>query len=183
MKHKSVVAIGVSAAMVALLVGIALAAENRYTLKVPNGLSFSEFRGYEDWQAITVSQADSRHVLRLILGNSIAIKAYRAGIPGNGKPFPDGTKIAKILWEQKTITEKPFSVDKPDSVADTLKELEFREKDTERFPDTHGWGYAEFDYDAASDQFRPVGNDAKCGAECHTIAAAKDHTFTVYPKR
>jgi len=87
------------------------------------------------------------------------------------------------VWKVKSITEKPFSVTKPDSVADTLEEVEFREKDTKRFTDTHGWGYAEFEYDAASDQFRPAGNDAKCGAECHSIAAANDHTFTVYPKR
>jgi hypothetical protein len=169
--------------VLALLAGIALAAQDRFTLKVPNGLSFSEFRGYEDWQAITVSQIESRNVLRLILGNSVAIKAYREGIPGNGKLFPNGTKIVKIVWKVKSITEKPFSVTKPDSVADTLEEVEFREKDTKRFTDTHGWGYAEFEYDAASDQFRPAGNDAKCGAECHSIAAANDHTFTVYPKR
>jgi hypothetical protein len=67
---------------------------------------------------------------------------------------------------------------------DTLKFVELIEKDTKRFPDTHGWGYAEFAYDAASDTFKPAVNDAKCGAQCHEIAGpAKDYIFNAYAKR
>jgi Cytochrome P460 len=63
-------------------------------------------------------------------------------------------------------------------------------KDSKRFADSGGWD-AEFEYDAASDTFRPgnladmppQANDAKCGFACHTIVAAKDYVFTAYPKR
>ena len=65
-------------------------------MKVPGGLAFSEFRGYEDWQAISISQ--NEELVAVILGNPAMIDAYRAGIPGNGKPFPDGAKMAKIHW-------------------------------------------------------------------------------------
>jgi hypothetical protein len=82
-------------------------------------------------------------------------------------------------------------VSTPDTVPDRLTEVEFIEKDARRFPDSNGWGYAVFKYDAASDAFSPgtladkppQGNDAKCGAACHKLAAAKDYIFTAYPKR
>ena len=72
---------------------------------------------------------------------------------------------------------------KPDTVPGPLTEVEFIEKDAKRFPDTNGWGYAVFKYDVASGTFNPDGNDAKCGAACHKLAAAKDYIFTAYPKR
>ena len=52
-----------------------------------------------------------------------------------------------------------------------------------RFPDTHGWAYAQLPYDAASDTFTPYGSDAKCEYECHSMVAAKDYIFTAYGKR
>ena len=68
-------------------------------MKVPGGLAFSEFKGYEGWQAISISQNDK--VVAMILGNPVMIDAYQAGIPGNGKPVPDGAKMAKIHWTPK----------------------------------------------------------------------------------
>src|SRR5271167_1828273 len=62
-------------------------AQDKYTLKVPGGLAFSEFKGYEDWQAVGPSQTDAANVIRLILANPVMIDAYKQGIPGNGKPF------------------------------------------------------------------------------------------------
>ena len=160
-------------------------------MKVPDGLAFSEFRGYEDWQVVAPSQTDAQNVMRVILANPVMMKAYREGIPGNGKPFPEGSKMAKIEWEPKKLTDAPFSAKTPDTVPGPLTEVEFIEKDSKRFADTNGWGYAAFKYDAASDAFTPVtladkppqGNDAKCGAACHKLAAAKDYIFTAYPKR
>jgi len=64
-----------------------ISAQDKYTLKVPNGLSFSEFRGYEAWQVVSLSQDGP--LMAAILANPVMIKAYAAGIPGNGKPFPD----------------------------------------------------------------------------------------------
>jgi hypothetical protein len=159
---------------------VALAAQDKYTVQVPGGLAFSEFRGYEDWQTVAVSQTEDR--LKVIVANPVMIDAYRAGVPGNGKPFPDGSKIAKIEWTPKENAESPFPVNVPD----TLDGIGFIEKDSKRFPDTGGWGYAQFRYDPASDTYTPheefVG-DAKCGHACHTIVAAKDYIFTAYGKR
>jgi hypothetical protein len=178
-------------AFLSVLVALAMAAQDRYTVKVPNGLAFSEFKGYEDWQAVGASLTDSTNVIRLIVANPVMIDAYKKGVPGNGKPFPEGSKIAKIEWRPKKVSDAPFSVSAPDTVPGDLFGVELIEKDSKRFSDTHGWGYAMFYRDAASDTFRPAtsadkppqGNDAKCGAACHNLASAKDYIFTAYPKR
>src|SRR5881392_881569 len=68
----------------------------KYTVRVPNGLAFSEFRGYEGWQTVSISHNEK--VMAVILGNPVMIKAYQSGIPGNGRPFPDGSKMAKVHW-------------------------------------------------------------------------------------
>jgi hypothetical protein len=168
------------AVVLAVLGGRAFSAQDKYTVQVPNGLAFSDFRGYEDWLTVDVSQTEDK--LKMILANPVMIDAYRAGIPGNGKPFPDGSKLAKIEWKPKKNAEAPFSVNVPD----TLAGIGFMEKDGNRFPDSGGWGYAQFSHDPASDTFTPdekyVG-DAKCGVACHTIVAAKDYVFTAYGKR
>ena len=90
----------------------AFSAQDKYTLRVPNGLAFSDFRGYENWQVVAVSQTED--LLKVMVANPTMIDAYRAGVPGNGKPFPDGSKIAKIEWKPKKSTEAPFSVRIPD---------------------------------------------------------------------
>jgi hypothetical protein len=177
--------------IVSALVALAMAAQDRYTVKVTNGLGFSDFRGYEDWQVVAPSQTDAANVMRVIVANPVMMKAYREGVPANGKPFPNGSKIAKIEWEPKKLTDAPFSTSTPDTVPGRLTEVEFIEKDSKRFADTNGWGYAAFKYDTASNEFTPVtssdkppqGNDAKCGAACHKLAAAKDYILTEYPKR
>src|SRR5262245_58665967 len=70
---------------------------DKYTVKVPGGLAFSEFRGYESWQVVSISHTGEQ-VMAAILANSIMIDAYKAGIPANGQPFPDGAQMAKIHW-------------------------------------------------------------------------------------
>jgi hypothetical protein len=168
----------------AALAGLILAAQDKYAVKVPGGLAFSEFRGYEAWQAISVSRHEN--VVAVILGNPAMIDAYRAGIPGNGKPFPDAAKMAKIHWTPK---QNEFFPDA--TVPDKLMNIDFMTKDSKRFADSGGWGYAVFDYEAASDTFKPgtlagkppQGNDAKCGFACHTQTKARDYVFTYYGKR
>jgi hypothetical protein len=193
MKHMNVVRAGLVLAIgVSGLAGICLTAQqNKDTVQVTNGLALSEFKGYEDWQSVAPSYTGAANVMRLMVANPVMINAYREGIPANGKPFPDGSRMAKILWRPKQLTDAPFSASTPDTVPGSLKELEFIVKDSKRFPDTHGWGYAAFNYDPATDKLTPVslkdnppqGNDAKCGAACHTIAASTDYVFTGYPKR
>jgi cytochrome P460 len=177
MKRPPLPAITIGAALLAVLGSMAIAAQDRFTVKVPNGLAFSDFRGYDTWQDVAVSQTET--LLKVIVANDTMINAYRQGVPGNHEAFPDGSKIVKIEWIPKKNTESPYFV----MVPDTLKAVAVIEKDTRRFPDTNGWAYAQFDYDAASDTFTPNGNDAKCGYACHTTAAAKDYIFTAYRKR
>ena len=155
MKGKTIRVTLIVGVFLSVLVALALAAQDRYTLKVPNGLAFSEFRGYEDWQVVAPSQTDAQNVMRVILANPVMMKAYRAGIPANGKPFPDGSKIAKIEWRPRKVTDAPFSATTPDTVPGVLTEVEFIEKNAKRFADGNGWGFAVFDYDAASDTFAP----------------------------
>jgi len=187
MNRKSTLTIGIATVWVAVLGGLVMSAQDqqdKYTVKVPGGLAFSEFRGYEGWQAISISRNDK--VVAMILGNPVMISAYQAGIPANGKPVPDGAKMAKIHW-----IPKPNALFPTATVPGTLVNVDFMEKDSKRFADSGGWGWAVFDYDAASDTFKPgtttgappQGNDAKCGFACHTVAKAKDYVFTEYGKR
>ena len=172
----AVTVIGVAA--LAVLSGRAVvSAQDRYTVQVPNGLAFSEFRGYEDWQVVAVSQSGG--LIEVIVGNPAMIGAYKAGIPGNGRPFPDGARMAKIHWNAKKSAEAP----EPTTVPDTLHDIDFMVKDSRRFANSGGWGYAQFNYRAASDTFAPEGTGSDCGYTCHTIVKTKDYVFTAYPKR
>ena len=168
----------------AILGGSAISAD-KYTVQVPGGLVFSEFRGYEDWPVISIS--DNNGKFAAILGNPVIMDAFRAGVPGNGKPFPDGAKMAKIHWIPKTQETYPGQP----MVPGTQHDVDFMVKDSKRFADSGGWGYAEFEYDAASDTFKPgtlddqppQANDAKCGFACHTIVQTRDYVFTEYGHR
>jgi hypothetical protein len=127
-----------------------------------------------------VSVSQTEDLLKVIVANPTMIDAYRAGVPGNGKTFPYGSKIAKIKWKPKKNTEAPFSV----MVPDTLQDVLLIEKDNKRFPGTKGWAYAGFHYDPASDTFKPDPTGViNCGFACHSGVAAKDYIFTSYGKR
>jgi hypothetical protein len=178
MKRTTFSAILLIAVVLAVLGGRAISAQDKYTLQVPNGLAFSDFRGYEDWQVVSVSQ--TTELLKAMVANPVMIDAYKAGVPGNGMPFPDGSKIAKIEWKLKKNAEAPFSVNVPD----TLQDIFLIEKDIRRFPDTKGWAYAVFDYNPASDTYTPdATGTVNCGFACHTIVASKDYIFHSYQKR
>jgi hypothetical protein len=178
MRRKAIGLIILVGVPLSVLVALAIAAEDKYTLSVPNGLAFSDFRGYENWEVVAVSQTED--LLKVMVANPTMIGAYRSGVPGNGKSFPDGSRIAKIEWKPKKSTEAPFSVRIPDSLQDVF----FIEKNSKRFPNTKGWAYAAFDYDPASDTFRPDASGVvTCGFACHTRVAAKDYIFTAYGKR
>jgi hypothetical protein len=170
--------------LAACVCGCALSAQDaqdRYTLTEPNGISFSEFRGYEDWKDVAVST--TKTATKAILANDTMIRAYRSGIPANGQSFPDGSQIVKIFWKKTTNPLSQYFVEVPD----TLQQVDFIEKDSKRFPDTHGWGYAEFDYDPATKTFKPYGTDPQFGKnvcfKCHNAVASTDYIFTKYPER
>lgn len=167
-----------------VLGGRAIPAQDKYTLKVPNGLAFSEFRGYETWQVVSSSQDGD--LIATILANPVMIQAYLAGVPGNGKPFPDGAKMAKIHWSPKKMETFPAA-----TVPGPQHDVDFMVKDSKRFASSGGWGWGVFEYDASSNTFRPgttadkppQANDAKCGFVCHTLVKTRDYVFTDYAKR
>jgi len=172
-------------AVSAVAVAYSMSAPDKYTLKVPNGLAFSEFKGYEDWPVIAISENGG--LISVILGNREMIDAFRAGAPGNGKPFPDGARMAKIHWNPKKNEAYPGQP----TVPNTIHDIDFMVKDGKRFADSGGWGYGEFEYESSSDTFRPgtltdkpaQANDAKCGFACHTLVKTRDYVFTDYGKR
>ncbi|HXY30494.1 MAG TPA: cytochrome P460 family protein [Gemmatimonadaceae bacterium] len=184
MKDNQIRTIAIVTALVSALSASASSAQDKYTLKVPGGLAFSEFKGYESWQVVSVSMDGG--LIAAILANPVMIEAYRAGAPGNGKPLPDGSKMAKIHWNPKKLETFEAA-----QVPGTLHDIDFMVKDSKRFKDSGGWGWAVFEYEAASGTFRPgttkdqppQANDAKCGFACHTIVKNRDYVFTDYGKR
>ena len=183
--NRMLISIACTVLLGAVAAAAASSAQDRYTVKVPGGLAFAEFKGYETWQYIAISH--NGQMLALILGNPTMIEAYKSGIPGNGKPFPDGAKMAKIHWTAKQNEGEPGQP----FVPGPLHDVDFMVKDSKRFADSGGWGYGAFEYEAASDSFRPANtsdqppqsNDAKCGAACHTAVKSRDFVFTEFPKR
>jgi hypothetical protein len=166
------------------LSGSSLYAQDKYAVKVPGGLAFAEFRGFEGWQLISISEDGG--VMAAILGNPVMIAAYKAGIPGNGKPFPDGSKMTKIHYNPTKMKTFPAA-----TVPGSLHDVDFMVKDSKRFADSGGWGWGAFAYDTASHTFRPAdmtakppqGHDAKCGFVCHTTVKNRDYVFTDYAGR
>ena len=175
-----------------VLIGVLVTAQSqdRFTLKAANGIAFSEFKGYDAWQLIATSQPDSASgcgtskvgCMKAILGNPAMIQAYRDDIPANGHAVPDGAVLAKIEWLQNR-DEKPYGV----TVPGTQTEMSFMVKDSKRFPNTDGWGYATFAYDAPSDTFKPATTNPSFASGCHGChtggAKSRDFVFTKYAKR
>ena len=158
--------------------------KDKYSVKVPGGLSFSEFKGFESWEAISVSSNEK--AVAVIVGNPTMIAAFKSGFPANGKPAPDGARMAKIHWAPSKNAFFPNA-----TVPGTQQNIDLMVKDSKRFADSGGWGYAVFDYNASTDTFTPgtlagsppQGNDAKCGFACHTVAKSRDYVFTNYGNR
>jgi hypothetical protein len=164
-------------AFVVIFGGLAWSAQDRGALKVPGGLSVSEFSGYKNWAAVAPSQV--KDGIKIIAANEVMMRAYRSGLPAAGKTFPDGSKIAKIEWAMAPNPVSPYAV----TVPTQLMSLSFIEKDTKRFPKTRGWAYAQFLYDPATRTLKPNGTGSECGFACHTKVAAQDYIYTAYPER
>ena len=184
MKPNSILVIVVVGVFLCALAGLAMAAQDKYALKVPGGLAFSEFRGYEAWQVVSISQ--NGNLMAATLANPAMIQAFLAGVPANGKPVPDGAKMAKVHWNPKKSETFPAA-----TVPGTQHDVDFMVKDSKRFADSGGWGYGTFDYNAATDTFTPgttadkppQAHDAKCGFECHTSVKSRDYVYTDYSHR
>jgi hypothetical protein len=177
MNRRLSAAIVTAAALACALGANAAAAPDRTTVKVPGGLGISEFKGFEGWAAVAVSQTEGG--LKLIAANPAMMKAYKDGLPAPGKKFPEGSRIVKIEWARTPNPVSPYAVQVPGA----LKTLSFIVKDSKRFPKTNGWAYAKFDADPKSGALKPEGTGADCGYACHTRVAAQDFIFTAYPHR
>jgi hypothetical protein len=177
MKCNSKLTIAIATAVFAVLGSMVVYAQEKYALKSPSGIAFSDFKGYEDWSVVSSARTDE--VLKVIVANPAMIEAFKAGAPGNAQPFPEGSKIVKLQWKFKKSTEAPFAVDVPDVFSQAF----VMEKDSNRFPKTGGWGYALFNYEPASDTFTADPSPADCGHTCHVAVKAKDYIFHPYQKR
>jgi hypothetical protein len=178
MKRKSIAGIATATAVLAGQGAAAYAQDkfDKYSLVSPSGIKFSDFRGYEDWAVISSAHTDKE--LKVIVGNPATIKAFKAGTPGNGQPFPEGSRMVKMQWKLKTSTEAPFVVEVPDSPTQAF----VMEKDSKRFPKTGGWGYATFNHEA-SGRMTADAAQADCGHQCHVAVKNKDYVFHPYQKR
>jgi hypothetical protein len=134
MERKSKLTIAIATAVLAVLVATAVYAQDKYSLKSPSGIAFSDFRGYEDWAVVSSARTDE--VLKVIVANPSMINAYKSGVPGNGQPFPEGSRIVKLQWKPKKSTEAPFVVDVPDVFSQAF----VMEKDSKRFPKNRRMG-------------------------------------------
>ena len=185
MRKRMLISASISVSIAIVAAGAAISAQDKYTVSVPGGVAFSEFRGYENWAVIAISENNGR--IAVITGNPAMIDAYQQGAPDNGKPFPDGAMMAKVHWTPKRQEAYPGQP----TVPGVQHDVDFMVKDSKRFADSAGWGWGAFEYDAASDTFRPANtsdsppqeHDAKCGLACHTIVQNRDYVFTEYGKR
>ena len=174
----SLTLVATALAALAVVVASTIYAQDKYSLKSPGGIAFSDFRGYEDWALVSSARTDE--VLKVIVANPTMIAAFKSGVPSNSQTFPDGSMIVKLQWKPKKSREAQFAVDVPDVFTQAF----VMEKDSKRFAKSGGWGYAVFNYDTASNTFTA---DAKslsdCGNTCHTVVKAKDYIFHPYEKR
>jgi hypothetical protein len=130
--------------------------------------------GYRDWRLISVAHEEGDlNDLRAILGNDVAIEAYREG----KLPFPDGTIIARLAWSYEPSEENNKAFGRSQSfVAGPPKNgVQFMVKDSRKYASTGGWGFAQFNDGKPAD----AGVHKTCFA-CHQAVQARDLVFTRY---
>ena len=187
---RQLIALLVVIAPMTFVVSMSVLAQNG-SPKSGNGIALSEFKGYESWQVIATSVAGNDGCgtsqvgcMKAIVGNPVMIKAFRDGIPDNGKPFPDGAAMAKIEWLKETNPSSPYEV----MVPGVNTEVAFMVKDSKRFDDTDGWGYATFQPVGKSGAFKAKTADPTVAKTlCHTChtngAKVRDFVYTEYAAR
>lgn len=129
--------------------------------------------GYRDWPVISVAhEAGNINSIGFVLGNDLAIKAYRE----RKLPFPDGTIIAAVHYKYVTSDENNKIFGQVQSfVPGPATNVQFMIKDSEKYAATGGWGFGDFNKDGT------LGNDTsmKTCSPCHA-RASRDHVFTQY---
>jgi len=130
--------------------------------------------GYRDWRLISVAHEEGNlNDLRAVLGNDVAIKAYREG----KLPFPDGTIIARLAWSYVSSEEnnKAFGRRQSFVAGPPTNGVQFMVKDSRKYASTGGWGFAQFDDGKPADEAMH-----KTCFTCHQVAKARDFVFARY---
>jgi hypothetical protein len=130
--------------------------------------------GYRDWGLISVAHEEGKlNDLRAILGNKIAMQAYREG----NIPFPDGAIIARLAWRYLPSEENNSVFGQPQSfiAGAPVNGVQFMVKDTIKYASTGGWGFAQFNDGKPAEQAALT----NCFS-CHTPVEARDFVFTRY---
>ncbi|PZM08322.1 cytochrome P460 family protein [Rhizobium tubonense] len=169
MRKLTAVASGIAA------IGLSVAAAGGATENVSPIYGVSLPEGYRGWQMITVAhEAGKNNDIRGILGNDIAVKAFREGT----RPFPDGSVIARLAYVYKSSPENDAVFPTPQSfVAGAPTNVQISVKDSKRYAESGGWGYGQFENGVAN-QSEPL---LKSCFACHTrLDRSKDLVFSQY---
>ncbi len=156
----------IAAAVLALGAGLAFSKKER-PAPAPNGIELPA--DFADWRLISTSARSDNDTMRAILGNATAIKAAREG---RLKPWPDGTVMAKVAWKRKTNEAWP-----PASVPGDFVQVEFMVKDSRKYAETGGWGFARW----VGKELKPYGKNPDFVRECfacHLPLRNSDYVFT-----
>ncbi|HCU53981.1 MAG TPA: cytochrome P460 [Gammaproteobacteria bacterium] len=133
----------------------------------PNGITLPD--GYQDWRVIASSQRDDNSTMRVILGNDIAVAAARAG---KTNPWPEGAVLAKLVWKNESMDKWPAAL-----VPGKFVHAEFMVRDSTKWPETGGWGFARW----IGMEQKPYGKNAGFVEECfgcHQPVKDRDFVFT-----
>jgi hypothetical protein len=131
-----------------------------------NGLAFDA--SFESWKPIGTTDRGDNHSFRFILGNAVAVNAAQSG---NTSPWPDGTRFAKIAWQQESGSDGLVHPGK-------FIQVELMVKDAKRYKDTEGWGWGRW----LGAGLKPYGKDASFVNECtgcHRPLRASDYVYTL----
>ncbi|MBW2452818.1 MAG: cytochrome P460 family protein [Deltaproteobacteria bacterium] len=133
----------------------------------PNGIAFPE--DYKDWRLVSSSHRIDNNTLRVIVGNDKAIEAVRTN---KINPWPDGAMLGKMVWKETILPSWEKAV-----VPGEFVHVEFMIKDSNKYPDTGGWGFARW----KGLQLEPHGQNESFVFECfgcHTPVKDSDYVFT-----
>ena len=152
-------------------VATALAHAAEPTPAPSNGIDYP--KGWQDWQAISVSHRADNNTIRLILGNDMAVKAARTG---KTNPWPDGAILGKVVWKAVQMDDW-----KDANVPSDLVHAEFMLKDSKKYAESYGWGWGRW----LGLEQKPFDRGANSCIDCHTPVKGQDWVFTqpaVFPR-
>ncbi len=136
-----------------------------------NGIAYP--KGWQNWSVISVSQRTDNNTIRVILGNSVAIKAARAG---KTNPWPDGTILCKVVWKNSQHKNWQSAI-----APGNFVHAEFMFKDSKKFASTYGWGWARW----VGLEQKPFNKGMQICINCHLPVRNRDWVFTdpaIFPK-